>query len=104
MKKISHKLNLIEPKLCMNNHRMVLYKDINFFVSIRNQRWLPPHSNLTYDPLEKEFQNDSYLRSQNHLNMDGMFLIYAPLQNVLMGNQRWLPLQNKMTIKGHILI
>jgi hypothetical protein len=57
-----------------------------------------------FNTLEKEFQNDSYLRSQNHLNMDGMFLIYAPLQNVLMGNQRWLPLQNKMTIKGHILI
>jgi hypothetical protein len=50
---------------------MVLYKGVNFFVSIRNQRWLPPHSNLTYDPLEKEFQNDSYLRSQNHLNMCG---------------------------------
>lgn len=36
-------------------------------MSIRNQRWLPPHSNLTYNPLVKEFQNDSYLRSQDQL-------------------------------------
>jgi hypothetical protein len=103
----SETTNIIEAKLYMNVHWMVLYKLYVFCFDMKFKMAATAGLSLTLDPMGKMFQNASSLKPLGQLkrNCPGMiigrsstkFLFFMPI-----GNPRWLPPQVIVLTQGKI--